>query len=141
MRIAQRKVVLDALTNIRQLEEHWEAVHAALHRARGGGYERASVEADDLLRKLMERQLDEFRKLFMWAITLTDEEQALIKRVAHERFLKDGISVADYLAPWGGPILVKAEEEFREMCREAFGADFDKEPAEVDEDDAEGSAP
>ncbi|CAK0780609.1 hypothetical protein CCP4SC76_7480003 [Gammaproteobacteria bacterium] len=72
----------------------------------------------DVRSELVRIELDEYRRLFLWSITLSDDERDRIKALAYERFIK-GYDVSPYttnLSKW----FVSDEEEFREMARHAF---------------------
>jgi hypothetical protein len=67
---------------------------------------------------LIEQELELWRNLFMWAMTLPQKEIDRIKAAAYERFL-DKFSVSHWL---GDPTSWSqaTEDEFREMARKAF---------------------
>lgn len=124
MEITNRTVVEECLERIELWQEHYRAVNAALYRAREKYAHRGGeVDSGNLLHEIMQQELDEWRGLFLWTITLDDAERDRIKAAAHRRFLADGLHVAhwfhDGVSP--GQWLCSDEEEFRAMARAAFG--------------------
>lgn len=121
MNLTNHKMTVQCLTRIEVLQAHQNAIQAALHCVR----ERCpqdQVQSDLLFSRLNELELQEWRNLFMWALTLEDGERDRIKAAAHERFLSDGHSVSHWLNNGVTPgSWVSADEDaFREMARKAF---------------------
>ena len=124
MKVANKQVVEECLVRIQLLQEHVNAVDAAAYFVSHLEPHYATpVDFGNLREKLISLELEEWRKLFMWALTLTAEEQDRIKAAAHDRFLNNKAYVAHWFTGGGyttGKWLVADEEEFREMAREVF---------------------
>ena len=124
MKLTNRDMVEQSLARIERWQAHYNAVNAALYAVREDMGQRAGeVNADNLARTLVDRELHEWRGLFMWALTLDDAEWDRIKAAAHERFLRDGMHVANWFHNGVSPgrWLAEDEEAFRAMAKKAFG--------------------
>jgi hypothetical protein len=115
-------MIEEALVRIEMLQSHISAIEAAascLFKRRHHGFQ---IEYGNLRTTLFEEELDEWRKLFMWGLTLSDEERDRIKAAAYQRFLSNKTHVAywinDGISP--GQWLAADEDEFRAMAKEAF---------------------
>mgnify|MGYP001559086202 CR=1 FL=1 len=103
---------------------YWHLRIRALEFARGAGDCRRTQDipkASELRDWLFERELEAYRKLFMWAIMLTDDEKKTARRMACERFLKEDASIMEYLSPVGehpGSWESNMEDEFRKEIEE-----------------------
>lgn len=122
MKFTNKQMAESVMERIELTQLHIRAVEDAAHFAAKG---RFGQEADrgPLWELLIRQELDEWRNLFMWSITLDDAERDRIKAAAYDRFLKKGMSVSHWLSDDGrtpGHWLVADEEEFREMARKAF---------------------
>lgn len=122
MKLTNKTVVEECMTRIEQLQEHVKAIEAAAYCLRARKRQR-QVEFGNLIDSLISDELDEWRNLALWGLTLDDAERDRIKAAAHQRFLRDGISVGTWLNNGVEPSqwLVSDEEEFRDMARKAFG--------------------
>lgn len=122
MKITNRKIVEEALVRIEELHQHIQNVENAQWYLRHRK-PHVAIDSGRLRSDLIAEELDEWRNVFMWALTLTTDEQERIKAAAHSRFLRDGTCVAHWLnngiAPSGW--LTADEDRFREMARKAFG--------------------
>jgi len=121
MKITARTCVEEALVRIEEIQQHIknvESAHWYLGKRHPDGFGIATGKVRSLL---IEEELEEWRNVFMWAITLSNEEQERIKAAAYDRFLAR-TSVAHWLnngimpSSW----LASDEEEFREMARKSF---------------------
>lgn len=121
MKFTNKQMVEESLVRISHIQEHIKSVDAAVsflrNRKRHDEFNTGETRG-----RLFEAELDEWRNLFMWAITLDGEEKERIKAAAYERFLKDGIHVAHWfnngVSP--GSWLSSDETQFRDMARKAF---------------------
>ena len=124
MKVTNKQVVEECLVCIQLLQEHINAVNAAAYFVDRlePHYNTTPVDFGNLRERLFNLELEEWRKLFMWALTLTTEEQDRIKAAAHDRFLNNKTYVAHWFTEGGytGKWLVADEEEFREMTRKVF---------------------
>jgi hypothetical protein len=121
IRLRNKDVVIQCLTAIEECHEHIEALHGA------GRFIRTHLPHEthgdsvyhDLLMKI---ELEQWRNLFMWALTVDAKTQARIRAAAHERFLVNRMSVTKWLSIGSAPMawLEADEEEFRKMAREVF---------------------
>jgi len=124
MKLTHKDLVRETLTRIENMQNHYQAVSAALRlMQRDAGYSRGGeIHPGNLMSELVQKELHEWRNLFMWALTLEDDERDRIKAAAYERFLRDGMSVAQWFNDGVLPSkwLAADEEQFREMTRKAF---------------------
>lgn len=122
MKITNKQVVEECMARIEQLQEHIKAVEAAAWCLRES---KRWVEVDygNLHDLLISEELEEWRNLALWGMTLDGAERDRVKAAAHQRFLRDGMSVGKWLGNGIEPSqwLVSDEEEFRAMAKEAFG--------------------
>ena len=122
MKITNKQVVEECMARIEQLQEHIKAVEAAAWCLR----ERKKwVEVDygNLHDLLISEELEEWRNLALWGMTLDDAERDRVKAAAHQRFLDDGQCVGTWMNNGVQPSswLVSDEEKFRAMAKKAFG--------------------
>jgi len=133
MRITNKDITLKCLGSIKYLQEvikSLEETHALAHKIVGYSGE---VDHGDVREIIIRHEVDEWRRLCMFGLTLTPAEQDDIKALAHERFIANA-SVGHWLSPDGldpGSILTKSEEEFRAMAREAFAPRGDSTEAQL----------
>lgn len=123
MKVTSKQVVEECLVRIQLLQEHTNAINAAAYFIDHlEPHYSTQVNFGNLREKLINLELEEWRKLFMWALTLTTEEQDRIKAAAHDRFLNNKAYVAHWFTggAYTGKWLVADEEEFREMARKVF---------------------
>ena len=80
------------------------------------------IDHGDIINKLYEEEMVEWRKLAMWGLTLDDADRDRIKAAVHQRFLRDGMSVHDWMSDGvaAGSWLSSDEAEFRAMAKKAF---------------------
>lgn len=84
---------------------------------------RESLDVGNITKELYRIELDHWRSLFMWALTVSKKDRAEIKARAYARFLNDGMHVANYFSEDGntpGMWSAETEEDFRALCKEAF---------------------
>lgn len=115
-------IIENVLSRIETLKEHQQAIHSVCVTIRNLKHPRYEIDTGTLLETLRDLELDEWRNLFMWSLTVDDKTRDRIKAMGHQEFLSAGHSVA-YLFNDGvmpGKWLVADEEEFREMARKAF---------------------
>jgi hypothetical protein len=122
MNITNNDVVEEIMGRIEAAQLHVQSLENIVHHIQS--YRRWDhVDISAIHQSLMDIELNEWRNLFMWALTLTPEEQDRVKAAAHERFLRKGMSVAHWLnnGVLPGQWLAADEQEFREMAARAFG--------------------
>lgn len=121
MKLTNKNIVIGCLERIDVLQEHARRVNDAMIYIRAIDIGE-DVDVDDIIRKLTALENDEYRKLAMWGLTLDDAERDRIKAAVHHRFLRDGVSVADWINGGVTPgwWLKSDEEEFRAMAKKAF---------------------
>ena len=124
------RFVTEALERIEVLRKHMSACESAAYhlRNRDGYYRETPTGWEELRRGLMQAELDEWRGVMMFGLTLDSKKRDRIKAAAHERFLKEGTTVAHW---WNdgtppGQWLVADEDKFREMARKAFAPKEEK---------------
>lgn len=107
---------MERIAYVRELQENLGVIQRFL----GGG--REYVNEGDLRSKLYERELDEWRGLFMWGLVCDESTRERVKAAAYERFLSDKMCVNHYLFNGENPHswLTKDEEEFRKSVKELF---------------------
>ena len=123
MKFTQRKIAEQLLVDIEVISNHIrnlnDMTNFLLHKA--AFISPLSPNAGNLHAVLIERELDAWRKLFMWSLTLTDKEQARIKAAAHDRFFKRDMYISTYLSDQPEDGWLNAdEEEFRKFARRVF---------------------
>lgn len=124
MKFTPRKIAEEQLVKIEMLQQmiqEFSHMTSFLHNLR---IFEGKVDAGNIHHLLIQRELSEWRNLFMFALTLSDEERDRIKAAAYERFLRDDMNVSSWMSPSGiSPSfwLASDEEEFRAMARKAFG--------------------
>lgn len=121
MKLTNKDMVTQCLERIDLWQEHIRAVQAAQYRL-GETRRGKDPVGQDLYFQLIEAELDEWRGLFMWCLTLDDAERDRIKAAAHERFLADHVQVAQWFTGSTCPSswLSADEDTFRAMARNAF---------------------
>lgn len=124
MKLTNKNMVTQALTRIEVLRKDIENLQA-IQRRIGSRYTADYKKPDfgNIFQLLIEKELDEWRGVFMWALTLDDKERDRIKAAAHQAFLREGISVSHW---WNdgetpGAWMSADEDAFRKMAKKAFG--------------------
>jgi len=119
IKLTNKDVVVQCMATIEQCQEHVNALHGA------GNFIRAHLShethGDSVYHDLLMRiELEQWRKLFMWALTIDSDTQDRIKAAAHERFLFDRMCVDQYFSNGRTPSawLAADEDEFRRMARD-----------------------
>lgn len=120
MKLTNKDIVLQCMENITVLQGHIRSIEAAA--AYLFNRRKASVDYGNLRDFLVDSELEEWRKLSMFGLTLNDADRDRVKAAVHDRFLRDGVHVADW---FNGGAQVSAwfsedEDAFREMARKAF---------------------
>lgn len=122
MKITNKQVVEECMARIEQLQTHIKAIEAAAWCLRA---RRRSVDVDygNIHDLPISEELEEWRNLAMWGLTLDDAERDRVKAAVHHRFLRDGMSVGMWINDGVEPSkwLTSDAEEFRDMARKAFG--------------------
>lgn len=113
-----KELVLKLMKEIEITSNHYGAVLKAMDHARIGSY-RQTTFSDDLLNALRQKELELWRQVFMFGLTLPAADQERIKAAAYEEFLAPDVSVREYITS-GHQWLVSEDEEFREMARKLF---------------------
>ena len=109
-----KEYVLKLLEEIEVTQSHFNAVRSAMNYASTGSYINRCFN-EDLLDALSHIELDLWRRVFMFGMTLKDEDRNRVKAAAYQRFLSSGGREPSH-ASW----LKVDEKEFREMTREVF---------------------
>ena len=115
-----KKYLEECLTRIQYLQELQQNVMVATNYLHSACHD--NLNTGNILDKLYDAELKEFRTLFIFALTVDDETKDRIKLIAHERFLKAKCDIS-YLFNDGmvnQAYSCQTEEEFREMARIAF---------------------
>lgn len=116
-----KEVVLDVLASIEATEEHIRRLDEMARYAREHN-KYTEVLTGNLREILFGIEIDQWRRLLMWGITLEEKDRDRIKAAAHQRFLRKGMSVADWMNGGIQPSswLTANEEEFRELIEKTF---------------------
>lgn len=106
------------IMQIREMQEAYMTCVSALRR-KDRDYQHGDSKVFNDLSKW---ELDEWRNLLLWGIVCDQPTQDRVRAAAHERFLSDRHSVAEWLNDGirPGKWLTADEEEFRRMAKEAF---------------------
>ncbi len=121
MKLTNKSIAVGCLERIEVLQEHVRRVNDAVHYIRSLD-RRTEIDHGDIINKLYEEEMVEWRKLAMWGLTLDDADRDRIKAAVHQRFLRDGMSVHDWMNDGvaAGSWLSSDEAEFRAMAKKAF---------------------
>lgn len=115
------RMIRQCMEQIERLQMHIKA-HEAACRVIWERHRDAKL-SNDVHRALVAMELDAWRDLSMWALTLDDAERDRIKAAAYARFLGDGKDMGRWLSEDGTPVSSWScadEEHFRAMARELF---------------------
>lgn len=121
MKFTSKQMVEETLIRIEQIQAHIGAIEAAVrylnHRNRHG-----NIDCGTLRSSLIQEELKEWQNLFMWGMTLDGAERDRIKAAGYQRFLRDGMHVAQWMNDGVSPThwLEADDAEFRAMARKAF---------------------
>lgn len=83
----------------------------------------SEINEGNLYQTLIRLELDQWRNLFMFGMTLDDEEKERIQAAGVARFLSDGMYVGHYITNRHGDptsYWTADEKEFREMVKNTF---------------------
>jgi hypothetical protein len=110
-----KQLLRERLEIIEEIHEHIKAVESAMRFKPG-------VDCGGLLQSLLNSELEEWRKLFMWAITLDAKSLTRIKAAAYARFLSKEKSPIHWLDSGVSPSswLKVEDDEFKRMVKELF---------------------
>jgi hypothetical protein len=117
-----KTIVADIAERIAQIQAHVDSINGVIHFL-GARNHYQKIDSGELIPKLIEWEIDEWRNLFMFANIVDQKERDRIKAAGYERFLKDGMTVSHFLTGDGSTPsswLSADEDKFREMCRKAF---------------------
>jgi hypothetical protein len=121
MKITNKQIVEESMVRIEQLQLHIAAIDAAV-RCLSERRKNFQIDFGNLRDALYYEEMNEWREMFMWGLTLSDDDRDRIKMAAHQRFLRDGM----YAAKWfnngrtPGSWLSADEAEFRAMVKSVF---------------------
>lgn len=121
MELKNKDLVLQTLERIECIHQMLDQLQNIVHFC-SNRYE-SSNTGSELHTKLIEKELNEWRNLMMWCLTLTGDEQDRVKSAVYDRFLNDGMCVSHWLSSDGktpSRWLLADEEEFRTMAKELF---------------------
>ena len=124
MKISNKRMIEECLERIELLQLHIANVDSAkAHLSRLKQWQGFKVDSGNLRSELIDTELDEWRKLFMWCLTIEDETRDRIKAAAYQRFLDQRNNVSQWLNPDGvvaSRWLKVDEDEFRAMASKLF---------------------
>lgn len=125
------KIVDEAKVNALQSAYYYEEMRVMMHMIYRAiesnslrGYEKDKLEEcfSFVNNMLFKKESDAYRTYFMWNLAGSDEEHEKAKRVAYQRYLKEGMAVMQYL---NGKL--KHEPSYLGVTEEEFRADIEKE--------------
>ena len=93
MKITNKKVIEECMVRIKTAQAHISAVEMAGYFIRDVRTYR-NVEYGNIRDLLIEIELDEWRNLAAWGLTLDDAERDRVKAAVYQRFLRDGMNVS-----------------------------------------------
>lgn len=122
MKLTKLDMVEQALVRIQMFQEHVSNIDRAASCLCNCDRFHGTIDYGDIRDRLVHQELDEWRNLAMWGLTLNDKERDRIKAAVHDRFLRDGMHVAQWFNGGNavGSWLVAEEVEFRAMAKLAF---------------------
>jgi len=120
--LKNKEIVMNLWGQIDETQRHHNAVMSAIGYLHNSGPYTQKSFSDDIIVALIQKELDLWRQLFMFALTLPAADQERVKAAAYDRFLHDGMSVSEYMNNCrGGSSWATAEaDEFREMAKKVF---------------------
>lgn len=121
MKLKNTDIVVQCMERIELVQQHIKNIdNAKYFLSESRRWEK--VDCTSLRNALFESEIDEWRKLAMWGLTLDDSERDRIKAAVHDRFMRDEMYVADWFSGGVSPghWLSSDETAFREMAKVAF---------------------
>lgn len=119
--MSKKNILEETMTRIMQIREMQESYMNCVQalRRKDRDYQHGDRK---VFNDLCQWELDEWRNLLLWGIVCDQPTRDRAKAAAHERFLSERHSVAEWLNDGVRPNkwLVADEEEFRKMAKEAF---------------------
>jgi hypothetical protein len=117
----KKQMVEESLTRIMQIREMIDSFGLVKSFLMRRGDER-DINCGNIYEKLYERELDEWRGLFMWGLITDEPTRDRIKAAAYERFLSEKKGVHQWMFNGENPSkwLASTEDEFREFLKEEF---------------------
>lgn len=122
MKFNNKKMVEECMIRIEMISKKIDELDSIVSFLYGRKYRGWNAELGNLRSTLIEEELNEWRNLFLWGLTLDNEERDRIKAAAYNRFLSDRMTVSHWFNNGISPStwLVSDDEEFRKMAKEAF---------------------
>lgn len=119
MKVTNKALTMQIMERIEILHQHVQNIESAQRFLK----ERFRKHPEGLRAALIEQELDEWRSMLMWAITLTPDEQERIKVAVYDRFIGEKAGVSHWLSETGetpGMWLEADDKAFRDMAQRAF---------------------
>ena len=112
----------EAMIRAETAREHYNAVKAASYYVQNADRVSSTPDTGEILEKLMQIELDEWRGIFMWGLVADDELRDRVKVAAKDRFLANTMHVANWFNNGEdvSSYLTADEDEFRKMVDEVF---------------------
>ncbi len=124
MRLTNKTIIEESLQRIDVLQQHIISVDAATsHLYKLKMNNNFVLNHGNLRSTLIEEELDEWRKLFMWALTIDQPTRDRIKAAAYERYLATRNAIANWINPNGHTASTWTSsdaEEFNIMSKNLF---------------------
>ena len=121
MKISDKKIIEETMVRIEVLENFIQNIErAASYLRQERKYE--SIDFGNLRDKLIDKELDEWRHLFMWGLVVDQKTRDRVKAAAYNRFLGKDMAVSHWINNGVTPSswLASSEDEFREMTKKLF---------------------
>lgn len=124
MKFTNKKMAEQSLERIQLIQQHIESVeYASSYLQRIDSY--FKPDFGNIIERLLKEELTEWKNLFMWALTLNNEERDRIKVAAYNRYVSEKYDVSRWINNGLdlGRVFVADEKEFREMVKKVFSVD------------------
>lgn len=121
MKLTNKDMVMQCMQRIESIQHAVEMLDQ-VNRLLYDECRHQQIDEGNLRTLLINKELNEWRNVAMWGLTLDDAERDRIKLAVHARFLRKDMAVAHWLNNGVAPssYMQADEDAFREMARKAF---------------------
>lgn len=123
IKISNKNLIFECMKRIELLQHYIKEIDEAASYIsnRKFGYS-FKLDYGNIRSALIDMELEEWRNLCMWGLTVDKDTKDRIKAAVYDRSLRDGISVSHWLNDGvePGTWLTADEKEFRKMAKELF---------------------
>lgn len=123
VKIRNAEIIIQIMSKIELLQSFIKEIdEASSYVANAKSNYSFKLDTGNLRSTLIDMELEQWRHLCMWGLTIEDETKERIKASVYSRSLRDGISVYDWIDGGVSPgkWLTASEDEFRAMAKELF---------------------